>query len=59
MIAMWYLILVLSGTGKEIEVVPMQTAAACETARDRYIRAIRAAGVVGYEAAVCVKSGAP
>lgn len=57
MMAAWYLILILSGTGKEIEVVPMATAAACETARARYLTTIRSAGVIGYEAAVCVASG--
>lgn len=58
MIAAWYLILVLSGTGKEIEVIPMVSAQACEVARTRYLNTQRAAGVVGYYTAVCVASGA-
>lgn len=55
--APWYLILILSGTGKEIEVVPMATAQACETAAARYKRSL-SDDMVGWVEAVCVASGA-
>lgn len=50
--APWYLIILLSGQGKAVEVVPMMTAQTCEEAKRRVETVL---GYVG--AATCVASG--
>lgn len=54
-LSVWYLILILDGSGRALEVVPMVSAQACETAKARYLATVDNDLAAS---AVCVASGA-